>query len=73
MLLYENLYETLLIPKIEKSKNRMGWGGECGTPVLVRSLKLSTLVHNQFGITIFLFSPCGIFIIIMDALVQLHV
>ena len=42
-------------------------------PVLVRSLKLSTPVHNQFGITIFLFSPCGIFIIIMDTLVQLHV
>ena len=26
----------------------MGWGGECVTPVLVRSLKLSTLVHSQF-------------------------
>jgi len=26
----------------------VGWGGECVTPVLVRSLKLSTLVHSQF-------------------------
>ena len=25
----------------------IGWGGECVTPVLVRSLKLSTLVHSQ--------------------------
>ena len=25
----------------------VGWGGECVTPVLVRSLKLSTLVHSQ--------------------------
>ena len=26
----------------------MGWGGECVTPVLVRSLKLSPLVHSQW-------------------------
>ena len=25
----------------------VGWGGECVTPVLVRSQKLSTLVHSQ--------------------------
>ena len=24
----------------------VGWGGECVTPVLVRSLKLSKLVHS---------------------------
>ena len=30
----------------------VGWGGECVTPVLVRSLKLSTLVHasNWIGV-----------------------
>ena len=27
-------------------KDNVGWGGECVTPVLVRSLKLSTLVHS---------------------------
>ena len=27
--------------------NFVGWGGLCVTPVLVRSLKLSTLVHSQ--------------------------
>ena len=33
-------------------KDNVGWGGECVTPVLVRSLKLSTLVHslNWIGI-----------------------